>query len=88
MARTPGELEAQARQRGSRRPHPDTLDGNSTASGAAVSRPALPLYDSDVSMVANARSGDNDTSAVPEDVAQATGKVRPKSTGTRFVRTR
>lgn len=83
MAKTPRELEGEADSVVNRRPDPDTLDANETKSGAAVSTPRQPRGDFDRSFRADARYREQ-PKAVPENVPQATGGVRPKTRGRRY----
>ena len=84
MAKTPRELESEARQVVNRPPRPDTLDANETKSGAAVSRPAQPRGDFDRTFSGSAQDDNSRDAAVPENVSQGTGGVRPKTRGKKY----
>jgi hypothetical protein len=83
VARTPRELEGEARRVVTRRPDPDTLDADERKSGSAVSTPRQPRGDFDRSFRADARY-EEQPDAVPENVPQRTGRVRPKTSGRRY----
>ena len=81
MARTPRELEGEARRVVTRPADSKTLDKDERKSGAAVSQPTQPRGDFDRSMSGVAQDDQSPETAVPENVDQDTGGVRPKTTG-------
>ena len=68
MAKTPKELDSEAKEKRMMRTRPETLDKDVSRSGAAVSTPSQPRFDSDVSMSGAAdRKGDVTGEAVSEE---------------------
>ena len=84
MAKTPRELEGEAGRVVNRRPNPDPLDANETKSGAAVSTPVQPRGDFDRTFSGSAQDKNSRDAAVPENVSQDTGGVRPKTRGKKY----
>lgn len=87
MARTPRELNAEARRTRSLRADPDTLDGDQVKSGAAWDDPVQPRGDFDRTMSGSAQDDNSPRDAVPEGVSQSIGRPRPRTGGRRFQRT-
>ena len=90
MAKTPKELDSEAKEKRTMRTKPETLDKDVSRSGAAVSTPSQPRFDFDRSMTGTAVKNrrDLDADAVPQTIDQDTGGVRPKKTGSVYRKVR